>query len=157
VGDRGLQCVTKERAQAIALELFSVNGYDGTSMRMIAEELGVSKAALYYHFAGKEDIVRGIIATFLTKVDSVTDWAVTDPRPSPEEVLRRWADLMRTDALRLMRFMQANHRIVRDIKPPGGSVRERMESLSESLAPPGAPLEAKVRARLALFSLQGPA
>jgi AcrR family transcriptional regulator len=39
-----------------ALELFIEQGYDKTSLRQIAERVGVTKAALYYHFARKEDI-----------------------------------------------------------------------------------------------------
>ena len=49
---------TRERIQAIALELFAEQGYEKTSLREIAERLGVTKAALYYHFKSKEDIVR---------------------------------------------------------------------------------------------------
>jgi len=41
----------------IALELFTDQGYDKTSLRDIAERLGTTKAALYYHFARKEDIL----------------------------------------------------------------------------------------------------
>ncbi len=48
---------TRERILDIALELFTTQGYDKTSMRQIAERLGFSKAAIYYHFTGKEDIL----------------------------------------------------------------------------------------------------
>jgi AcrR family transcriptional regulator len=48
---------TRERILDIALELFSEQGYDKTSLRDIAERLGTTKAALYYHFARKEDIL----------------------------------------------------------------------------------------------------
>ena len=44
----------------MALDLFSDKGYDGTSLREIAERLGVTKAALYYHFASKEDILMAL-------------------------------------------------------------------------------------------------
>jgi AcrR family transcriptional regulator len=47
---------TRERILDIALELFTEQGYDKTSLRQIAERLGFSKAAIYYHFASKEDI-----------------------------------------------------------------------------------------------------
>jgi len=47
---------TRERILDIALELFTERGYDKTSLRQIAEQLGFSKAAIYYHFASKEDI-----------------------------------------------------------------------------------------------------
>jgi AcrR family transcriptional regulator len=48
---------TRDRILDIALELFSEQGYDKTSLRDIAERLGTTKAALYYHFARKEDIL----------------------------------------------------------------------------------------------------
>jgi len=47
----------RERILDVALELFTEQGYDQTSLRQIAEQLGVSKAALYYHFEQKEDIL----------------------------------------------------------------------------------------------------
>lgn len=39
-----------------ALELFALKGYDGVSVRDIAKRAGVSEAALYKHFKGKEDL-----------------------------------------------------------------------------------------------------
>jgi len=47
---------TRERILDIALELLTERGYDKTSLRDIAERLGTTKAALYYHFERKEDI-----------------------------------------------------------------------------------------------------
>jgi AcrR family transcriptional regulator len=51
---------TRERILDIALELFTEQGYDKTSLRQIAERLGYSKAAIYYHFASKEDILMAL-------------------------------------------------------------------------------------------------
>jgi AcrR family transcriptional regulator len=51
---------TRQRILWIALDLFTTQGYDKTSMREIAERMGFSKAALYYHFAGKEDILMAL-------------------------------------------------------------------------------------------------
>jgi AcrR family transcriptional regulator len=48
---------TRERILDIALELFVAQGYDKTSLRDIAERLGTTKAALYYHFERKQDIL----------------------------------------------------------------------------------------------------
>jgi AcrR family transcriptional regulator len=47
----------RERILDVALELFNEQGYDATSLREIAERLGVTKAALYYHFKSKSDIL----------------------------------------------------------------------------------------------------
>jgi AcrR family transcriptional regulator len=48
---------TRERILDIALELFTTQGYETTSLREIAERLGFSKAAIYYHFQSKDDIL----------------------------------------------------------------------------------------------------
>ncbi len=51
---------TKDRILDVALELFTEKGFDRTSLREIAERLGVTKAALYYHFASKDDILMAL-------------------------------------------------------------------------------------------------
>jgi AcrR family transcriptional regulator len=48
---------TRQRILDVALTLFTEQGYDGTSLREIAQKLGVTKAALYYHFESKDDIL----------------------------------------------------------------------------------------------------
>ena len=52
---------TKERILDEALMLFSENGYDGTSVKRIAEKVGIKAPSLYKHFKGKEDILNAII------------------------------------------------------------------------------------------------
>lgn len=53
--------VTKERILEAALALFAREGYAGVSMADIAGELGITKGALYRHFAGKRDIFESIL------------------------------------------------------------------------------------------------
>lgn len=48
---------TREKILDVALDLFSDQGFDGTSMREIAQRLGITKPSIYYHFASKEDIL----------------------------------------------------------------------------------------------------
>ena len=52
---------TRQRILAVSAELFVEQGYEGTSLREIAERLGVTKAALYYHFSSKEQIFRALL------------------------------------------------------------------------------------------------
>ena len=52
---------TKERILETALELFAQNGYLGTSMNDIAKQLGFTKAALYKHYTGKQQILDRIV------------------------------------------------------------------------------------------------
>jgi AcrR family transcriptional regulator len=51
---------TRDRILDVALDLFTENGYDGTSLREIAERIGVSKAAIYYHFSSKDEILMAL-------------------------------------------------------------------------------------------------
>jgi AcrR family transcriptional regulator len=47
---------TRDRILDIALDLFTEKGYENTSLRDIADAMGFTKAAIYYHFRSKEDI-----------------------------------------------------------------------------------------------------
>lgn len=57
---------TREEIVAVALDLFSVNGYEATSISQIADAVGIRKASLYSHFAGKQDILDNVVETVLT-------------------------------------------------------------------------------------------
>jgi AcrR family transcriptional regulator len=48
---------TRQRILDVALDLFTEQGFDATSLRQIAERLGVTKAAIYYYFESKDDIL----------------------------------------------------------------------------------------------------
>jgi AcrR family transcriptional regulator len=51
---------TREKILDVALDLFTDQGFDATSMREIAERLHISKPAIYYHFASKEEILMAL-------------------------------------------------------------------------------------------------
>jgi AcrR family transcriptional regulator len=78
---------TRERILDIALDLFIDKGYDKTSLREIAEKVGFSKAALYYHFASKDDILMALhqrlhvvlqetLTRLTTEENGVTSWTI---------------------------------------------------------------------------------
>ncbi|NWL87285.1 TetR/AcrR family transcriptional regulator [Paenibacillus sp. 79R4] len=52
---------TKEKILQVSLKLFARDGYEGVSVRNIAEELGITKGALYKHYENKHDIFDSII------------------------------------------------------------------------------------------------
>jgi len=52
---------TRDRILEAALELFTEQGFDKTSLRELAERVGVTKAALYYHFQSKEEILSCLV------------------------------------------------------------------------------------------------
>lgn len=80
---------TRERILDVALQLFTEQGYDGTSIREITEKLGFTKAALYYHFASKEDI---LLALHMRLHESGKD-ALTRLANGPV-TLRLWGEVL---------------------------------------------------------------
>lgn len=61
----------RKRLVTEATRQFVERGFDGTSMREIADACGVTKAALYYHYAGKADVLRDIVTTHLDELADV--------------------------------------------------------------------------------------
>lgn len=51
----------RARVVGAALDLFAAHGVSGTSLQMIADHLGVTKAAVYYQFHAKEEIVLAVV------------------------------------------------------------------------------------------------
>lgn len=56
---------TRERIQEVARELFLQRGVQRTSLQDIANQLGITKPALYYHFPSREDLVRSILVPLI--------------------------------------------------------------------------------------------
>jgi AcrR family transcriptional regulator len=149
---------TRERIQEIALELFAEQGYEKTSLREIAERLGVTKAALYYHFKSKEDIVRSFIEDYRTELEQVIAWGASQPR-TPEtraEILARYAGIV-SEQLAVIRFMEQNQAAMHSLMSDSGArkkmFRDQFTSLCDLITPPGAALADRVRAATAVLSI----
>ena len=56
---------TREEILEAALELFSVNGYEATSISQLADAVGIRKASLYSHFSNKQEILDTVVETVL--------------------------------------------------------------------------------------------
>jgi AcrR family transcriptional regulator len=67
---------TRTRLLETALGLFTVHGVEGTSLQMIADALGVTKAAVYYHFRTKDEITEAVAEPALRELSAVLDSAV---------------------------------------------------------------------------------
>jgi AcrR family transcriptional regulator len=69
----------RERVIATALDLFARRGVHGTSLQMIADHLGVTKAAVYHQFNSKEEIVLAVAKVELARFESVVAAAESEP------------------------------------------------------------------------------
>lgn len=68
VSPRGL---ARERILAAALALFAEHGVHGTSLKMIADRVGVSKPAVYYQFQSKEEILLEVLRPMFEDIGRV--------------------------------------------------------------------------------------
>ncbi|AXK36131.1 TetR/AcrR family transcriptional regulator [Streptomyces armeniacus] len=144
---------THQRIQDVALELFAERGYEKTSLREIAERLEVTKAALYYHFKTKEDILVSIVDDFNQPVVELIEWGREQPRTleTKKEILRRYSEAL-SRAQPLFRFIQENQASLRDLSL-GERLKKRMFTLSALLVEEDADLVDRVRATTSLFTM----
>lgn len=62
---------TRERLLHAALRLFAMHSFAGTSLQMIADHLGVTKAAIYHHFKTRDDILTAVVKPALEELRQV--------------------------------------------------------------------------------------
>src|SRR5947208_5408738 len=72
----------QSRIITAALKLFAEHGIGGTSLRMIASELGVTVAAVYHQYHTKDEIIFAAVETQLRRLGEVVDYAETEPTPT---------------------------------------------------------------------------
>ena len=134
---------TRARIQQVALELFAEQGYERTSLREIAERLGVTKAALYYHFKSKEDIVRSFTEDYFARLDGLIAWGRDQPPTAhtSHELLDRYISIV-MEGGEVFRFLERNQASLRgseDGKHRFEQFRPRMNALVEIITGPDAP------------------
>jgi AcrR family transcriptional regulator len=148
---------TRSRAQKVALELFAEQGYEKTSLREIAERLGVTKAALYYHFKSKEDIVHSFTDDYFTEIDALLAWAKDQPRGDETRlaILDRYVGIVLAGS-EVFRFLEQNRASVQGMeagKERFARFRDRLDMLVDLLAGPEASLRERVRATTAVLTV----
>lgn len=146
---------TRSRIQAVALELFTEQGYEKTSLREIAERLGVTKAALYYHFKSKDEIVNSLVEDRVRRLDGLITWAEDQPAGTATRraVIARYADeFFGNEAHCVMRFFEQNQTALKSLAA-GQKMRERLLHLADVLVRPDTSPAAQLRATLSLFAI----
>ncbi|MEV6839176.1 helix-turn-helix domain-containing protein [Streptomyces sp. NPDC051133] len=144
---------TRQRIQDVALELFAEQGYEKTSLREIAERLDVTKAALYYHFKTKEEIIVSLFEDLTKPLEDLIEWGRQQPQTleTKQEIIRRYSAAL-AGAEPLFRFMQENQATVRELRI-GDTFKDRMRGLRDILMDPEAALVDQVRSISAMFTL----
>lgn len=79
---------TRDLILAEATRLFAAEGYVGLSMRQLAEQVGVSKAGLYYYFKDKESLFLAILTDNLLEIEKIINRVRSEDAPVQEKIRR---------------------------------------------------------------------
>ncbi|MEU1961935.1 TetR/AcrR family transcriptional regulator [Nocardia sp. NPDC019304] len=143
---------TKSAIRDAAVKLFGSKGFEQTSLREVADAVGITKASLYYHYASKLDLLLAIIDPIVDHMRSVVN--DLDQVPHDSESIRR---VLRTYLRGLIDHRDAGALVVRDTVAIVNAMADRYPDLVETtrelrlwLAGPDATEEAHLRACAAL-------
>jgi AcrR family transcriptional regulator len=119
----------------------------------IADRLGITRPALYFHYRSKEDILASIQADLAHSLDELITWASAQPRThaARQEVLRLLHGLVSGPWATFITFAQANEAAMRDLSA-AVEFGQRMDTVGSLLSPKDT-VEGRLRGRLALTAL----
>jgi TetR/AcrR family transcriptional regulator len=117
----------RKRARAAAVRVFARHGFEGTSVQAIADEVGVSKQALLYHFPSKEDLRQAALEEMVSIWRNVLPRllsALTRQGAGFEEALAEMVEFSRAEPAyarflmqELLRGKGPRHPILQDVDP----------------------------------------
>ncbi len=147
--------VSRVRIQEVALTMFATQGYALTSLHEIATALDVTKAALYFYFPAKAQLLTSLVDPLLDEVETLLDVYTGGPlsAPTQREIVSALADLLlahRSVVAWLARDLTA-------LAQPeiGHRIMAHMTHLQRLLAGDGASLAGQVRVAAAVGALLG--
>ena len=136
---------TKNQILENARELFAEHGYDGTSIRQLTATLNITPAALYYHFASKNDVLEGIAAKLHDGSDDLLK-RISEFDQSPKsmrEALSQYYDLL-ADDIHVFRLVYNDAAIQHS--PIGQRLRGQARDFYAYLVGPNPSVEDRMRA-----------
>lgn len=83
---------TRERILVAAAELFAQRGFSSASLQHVADQLGITKAALYYHFESKDDILLTVLRPYFDAAEAFLNRHSADQ--DPHILLAEYLDLL---------------------------------------------------------------
>src|ERR1700688_153236 len=89
---------TRSRILDAALDVFSEHGFEGSTLQQVADRLGFTKAALYYHFRSKDDILGALVAPASAGIQAMLE-AHTGTPDSPARRRQRMEAILAGDDL----------------------------------------------------------
>jgi AcrR family transcriptional regulator len=143
----------QDRIARLALDRFRVDGFVGTSIADLAGALGVSKAAIYYHYRSKDTLLHRLIDPLLDAIDACIHDHTT-PAPTPRQLLGAYLAVLldHRDVVPLVATDVAvlNHPSI------GPRLRAQNQQLQSLLTAPDTSALARLRAEAALGAIWRP-
>ena len=130
-----------------ALTLFGEHGYHGTSMQRIADALGVTRAAFYYHYASKQDLLRALAEPLVSDFETLAERAQRE-RHDADTMLAGYLDVLLAHG-RVLRFV-ANDPAVQADTDVGVRLRTAFDRITGAVAATTAGPDPDLRAACAL-------
>ncbi|HEU5473808.1 MAG TPA: helix-turn-helix domain-containing protein [Actinophytocola sp.] len=139
---------TRDAIRDVALELFGRQGYEKTSLREISERLGMTKAALYYHYPSKQALLLALVEPLIAEWKTVADKATTLAHSTPniERVLGDCLDVLLSHRAIAGMFSRDVPAILEALGPFYGDLMELTKRLHTWLAGPEPSTADRVRA-----------
>jgi AcrR family transcriptional regulator len=140
---------TRERILDVAVDLFAEVGYDKASIRELANRLGFTSAALYYHFRNKQEILTALAEDVCREVEQLVEGASAVPPSAARsrDLLDRYFGIVRSRP-RIMTVLESSVATLRTLDV-GRRMAVAMGQLAELVAPDDSP-ESRLRAEAAL-------
>ncbi|MEW1863917.1 TetR family transcriptional regulator [Streptomyces sp. NBC_00669] len=131
---------TRQQILDTAQRLFSELGYSATSLQMIADELGLTKAAVYYHFRAKNDILHAALMPGIERMGTLLDEAAAlrGRRARIEHVVHGFVDFLVANRQNMVMASTDPERPVHPEKTQVLTMRERGLHLLFGEQPSGA-------------------
>lgn len=105
--NQAIRLKSKENITAAALSLFSKNGYGSTSVRMIAQEAGVSLGLMYNYFKSKEEMLLSILADTFKDLEGVFQQTeADDPKARFRSSIERFLNMIELNKEKLRMLTQ---------------------------------------------------
>jgi AcrR family transcriptional regulator len=133
----------KARLLLSALSHFAAKGYDGVQVKEVAEEAGVSKPTLYYHFGSKEGLFRQLclvsLASMAARIQAMVEPFLAAPIQGQEAMEAACLSLSRSYLSLLLESQEFTGFILRSIAVPSpdSGFRDLMPLVEKGLSPLG--------------------
>ena len=150
-----MESPARSRVIDAALDLFAEHGVSGTSLQMIADRIGVTKAAVYHQFPTKDEIVQAVAARELAGLeDAIAEAEAQGSAPEARAVLLAHVVDVAVARRGLTAFLQTDPIVVRFLAEhePFQQVTERLYAV---LAGPDATPESQIPAAMVTAAIGG--